>query len=224
MNTEMSEKIPVAVADDHSLFRKGLVSLLEDLDFIGEIYEASNGQELLDLLERAEPKPGLVLLDVRMPIMDGVEATEKIRALYPDMKIIILTMQDDENFIVFMIEKGINGYLLKNVEPEELENALEILRTRDIYFNERLSALVVRALNNKGRRPAGVYYDSLFTERELEVIHLICEEYTNAQIAEKLNVSKRTVEGHRNMIFEKAGIRNTAGLVLYAVRNGIVKT
>ncbi|HAX95313.1 MAG TPA: DNA-binding response regulator [Prolixibacteraceae bacterium] len=223
MNTEVSEKIAVAVADDHSLFRKGLVSLLEELYFIGEIYEASNGQELLDLLERADPKPGLVLLDVRMPIMDGVEATEKIRAKYPDMKIIILTMQDDENFIVFMIEKGINGYLLKNVEPEELEKALEMLRTRDIYFNERLTDLVVRALHSKGRRPPGIYYDSLFTERELEVIRLICEENTNAEIADILNVSKRTVEGHRNIIFEKAGVKNTAGLVLYAVRNGIVK-
>jgi DNA-binding NarL/FixJ family response regulator len=223
MNTELIEKIPVAVADDHSLFRKGLVSLLEEQEFIGNIYEASNGQELLEIIEQADPKPGLVLLDVRMPVMDGVEATEKIRALYPDMKIIILTMQDDENFIVFMIEKGINGYLLKNVEPEELEKALEMLRTRDIYFNEKLSELVLRTLQSKGRRPNGIYYDSLFTERELEVIRLICEEYTNAEIADKLNVSKRTVEGHRTLIFEKAGVKNTAGLVLFAVRNGIVK-
>lgn len=216
-------KIVVAVADDHALFRKGLIMLLEDIDFVGKIYEAADGLELLGLLETAEFLPDVILLDLRMPVMDGVEATEKIRELYPSIKIIILTMQDDENFIVFMIEKGISGYMLKNVEPDELEKALSVLRYKDFYFNEKLADLVFRALHSKGRKQTGIYYDSLFTGRELEVLRLICEELTNAEIAEKLNLSKRTIDGHRSTLFEKSGVKNTAGLVLYAVRNGIIK-
>lgn len=219
----VDRKIVVAVADDHALFRKGLVMLLDDIDFVGKIYEAADGQELLGLLETAEPLPDVILLDLRMPVMDGVEATEKIRELYPGIKIIILTMQDDENFIVFMIEKGISGYLLKNVEPDELEKALGVLRHKDYFFNEKLADLVFRALHSKGRKKPGIYYESLFTERELEVLRLICEELTNAEIASRLNLSKRTIDGHRMSLFEKSGVKNTAGLVLYAVRNGIVK-
>ena len=219
----MKSKINVVVADDHALFRKGLIMLLEDIDFVEKIYEAGDGKELLRLLETAESLPDVILLDLRMPVMDGVEATEKIRELYPGVRIIILTMQDDENFIVFMIEKGISGYLLKNVEPDELEKALSVLRYKDYYFNEKLADLVFRALHSKGRKQQGIYYDSLFTERELEVLKLICEELTNAEIAEKLNLSKRTIDGHRSTLFEKSGVKNTAGLVLYAVRNGIVQ-
>jgi len=148
-------KIVVAVADDHALFRKGLIMLLEDIDFVGKIYEAADGLELLGLLETAEFLPDVILLDLRMPVMDGVEATEKIRELYPSIKIIILTMQDDENFIVFMIEKGISGYMLKNVEPDELEKALSVLRYKDFYFNEKLADLVFRALHSKGRKQTG---------------------------------------------------------------------
>lgn len=213
----------VAVADDHALFRKGLIMLLDEMDFVEQIYEAADGRELLRILELANPLPDVILLDLRMPVMDGVEAAEKIRELYPGMKIIVLTMQDDENFILYMIEKGISGYLLKNAEPDELEKALSVLRTRDYYFNEKLADLVFRALHSKGKKQPGIYYDSLFSERELEVLRLICEELTNAEIAEKLSLSKRTIDGHRAALFEKSGVKNTAGLVLYAVRNGIVK-
>ena len=223
MDNTVSEKLNIAIADDHVLFRKGLVSLLGDFEFVGQVSEASDGLELLELLKMASPMPDVVLLDLRMPVMDGVEATDRIRELYPDLKIIILTMQDDENFIVYMIEKGINGYLLKDVEPEELEKALLTLRSRDYYFNEKLTDLVVKGLFLKGRKPAGIYYETLFSERELEVLRLICEEYTNAEMAEKLNVSKRTIDSHRNSLLEKSGVKNAAGLVLYAVRNGIVK-
>jgi len=223
MDNSVSGKLNIAIADDHVLFRKGLVGLLEDFEFVGQVIEASNGLELIELLKEASPRPDLVLLDLRMPVMDGVEATDKIRELFPNLKIIILTMQDDENFIVYMIEKGINGYLLKDVEPDELEKALVTLSERDYYFNEKLADLAVKGLFLKGRKPAGIYYDTLFSERELEVMRLICEEYTNTEMAEKLNVSKRTIDSHRNSLLEKSGAKNAAGLVLFAVRNGIVK-
>jgi DNA-binding NarL/FixJ family response regulator len=223
MDSSASGRMNIAIADDHALFRKGLVGLLEDFEFVGQVIEASDGLELIESLKVASPLPDVVLLDLRMPVMDGVEATDRIRELFPELKIIILTMQDDENFIVYMIEKGINGYLLKDVEPEELERALLTLREKDYYFNEKLTDLVVKGLFLKGRKPAGIYYETLFTERELEVLRLICEEYTNAEMAEKLNVSKRTIDSHRNSLLEKSGVKNAAGLVLYAVRNGIVK-
>lgn len=155
--------------------------------------------------------------------MDGVETTEKLKELYPEIKIVILTMQDDESLIIHLIEKGINGYLLKNVEPEELEKALLTLMRKDYYFNQKLSEIVMKGLFTKGRKPSGIFYESLFTERELEVLRLICEEYTNAEIADKLNVSRRTIESHRNNLIEKSGVKNAAGLVVYAIRNGIYK-
>ncbi len=215
--------ITLAIADDHSLFRKGLVALLEDFGFVHRIYEASNGLELLDVIKCAETLPEIVLLDLRMPVMDGVETTEKLKELYPEIKIVILTMQDDESLIIHLIEKGINGYLLKNVEPEELEKALLTLMRKDYYFNQKLSEIVMKGLFTKGRKPSGIFYESLFTERELEVLRLICEEYTNAEIADKLNVSRRTIESHRNNLIEKSGVKNAAGLVVYAIRNGIYK-
>lgn len=218
-----NKHITLAIADDHSLFRKGLVALLEDFGFVDRIYEASNGLELLDFIKCAETKPEIVLLDLRMPVMDGVETTEKLKELYPEIKIVILTMQDDESLIIHLIEKGINGYLLKNVEPEELEKALLTLMRKDYYFNQKLSEIVMKGLFTKGRKPTGIFYESLFTERELEVLRLICEEYTNAEIADKLNVSRRTVESHRNNLIEKSGVKNAAGLVVYAIRNGIYK-
>jgi two-component system, NarL family, response regulator DegU len=223
MDNITTKKITIAVADDHALFRKGLVGLLEDFGFVEHVYEAANGLELIELLKIADPLPEIVLLDLRMPVMDGVEATEKIKELFPGIKIIILTMQDDESFILHMIEKGINSFLLKNVEPEELERVIKTLQTREFYFNEKLSDMVVKALYSKGKKTSSIYYDSLFTEREIEILKLICEELTNQEIADKLNVSKRTIDGHRTSLFEKSGVKNTAGLVIYAVKNGIYK-
>jgi two-component system, NarL family, response regulator DegU len=223
MDNIATKKITIAVADDHALFRKGLVGLLEDFGFVEHVYEAANGLELIELLKIADPLPEIVLLDLRMPVMDGVEATEKIKELFPEVKIIILTMQDDESFILHMIEKGINSFLLKNVEPEELERVIKTLQTREFYFNEKLSNMVVKALYSKGKKTSSIYYDSLFTEREIEILKLICEELTNQEIADKLNVSKRTIDGHRTSLFEKSGVKNTAGLVIYAVKNGVYK-
>lgn len=223
MGNITTKKITIAVADDHALFRKGLVGLLEDFGFVEHVYEASNGLELIELLKIADPLPEIVLLDLRMPVMDGVEATEKIKELFPGIKIIILTMQDDESFILHMIEKGINSFLLKNVEPEELERVIKTLQTREYFFTEKLSNLVLKALYSKGKKTTSIYYDSLFTDREIEVLKLICEEMTNQEIADKLNVSKRTIDGHRTALFDKSGAKNTAGLVIYAVKNGVYK-
>lgn len=216
-------KIAVAIADDHTMFRKGLRALLEDFSFVGQVYEAGNGQELLDLLGKANPIPEVILLDMQMPVMDGLEATERVKAQYPDLKILILSMQDDENFILHMIEKGINGYLLKNAEPDELEKALLTIQTKDFYFNENLSQITLRALMGKTKKLTPAFKKGDFSDRELSILGLICREYTTAEIADMLNISHRTVEGHRNTLLEKTGSRNVAGLVVFAIKNGIIQ-
>lgn len=215
-----TQKINIVITDDHKLFRKGIASLLEDFDFIGSIYEAGNGLELLDLLKNAEPKPDLALLDLQMPEMDGMEATYEIRKKYPDLKIIILTMQDDEQIILHMIQQGVNGYLMKNAEPDELEHAIKNVIVKDLYFPENISRLVYNSISDK---KSSSHQGMSLTNREINVLELICKEYTANEIAEKLNIGRRTVDGYRKNLLEKTGAKNMAGLVVYALKNEIVK-
>ncbi len=216
----MEEKsITVAIADDHNLFRKGIISLLEENPKVKVVYEAGNGAELLHLLNNPDTFPDVVLLDIEMPVMDGMEAQKKIKKLYPEMKVIILTMRDDEQFILYMISEGVNGYLLKDAEPEELEKAIEKVVVNDFYFPDSMAKLLVRNIGRK--RPVNHELPE-FTERELEVLELICREHTATEIAEKLSISPRTAEGHRSNLLEKSGSKNIAGLVVFALKNNLV--
>ncbi|HPE76581.1 MAG TPA: response regulator transcription factor [Draconibacterium sp.] len=212
-----NDKINIVITDDHKLFRKGIIALLEDFDFIGEINEASNGKELLDLLSEIKILPDLILLDLRMPIMDGVEAQQKIKDIYPEIKIIILTMEDDEQFILHLISEGVNGYLLKNADPVEMEQAILKVYKKGFYFSEDISSLVLKNLNKKEK--VETIFNPDFSERELQVLKLICKEYTNAEIAETFDVSVRTAEGYRQKLVEKAGAKNIAGLVILALKH-----
>jgi DNA-binding NarL/FixJ family response regulator len=217
---EMSEqKAAIVITDDHKLFRKGMRALLEDLSFIGEIYEAGNGLELLELLSEANPLPELILLDIQMPVMDGIEAHKKIRTLYPQIKVLILTMDDDEQFMLHLISEGVNGYMLKNSEPEELETAITKLLKNDFYFPANLSHLIIKSARQKNILSKNL---PELTPREIETLELICKEYTTPEIADKLYVSVRTVEGYRSRLFEKTGTKNIAGLVVYALKNKLV--
>ena len=213
------ERISVVIADDHKLFRKGIRSLLEEFHFISKIYEAGNGLELLELLKLLDSLPQVILLDIQMPVMDGAEVHKRIRKLYPDMKVIILTMEDDEQFITYMISEGVNGYLLKNAEPEELEEAIQKVYINGFYFPASMSMLVIKSASQKKIEKPNL---PDFSERELEVLELICREFTAPEIAEKLEISHRTVEGHRRKLLEKSGVKNIAGLVMYAVKNNLV--
>ena len=213
------KKINVIITDDHKLFRKGIIALLEDFDFIGETREASNGAELLDLLAKIKTLPDVILLDLTMPVMDGVEAHKKISKLYPEIKVIILTMEDDEQYILHLISEGVNGYLLKNADPDEMERAILKVVEKGFYFSENISTLVVKGMVKKDMSEALPNLD--FNERELQILELICKEFTAGEIAEKLNLSVRTVEGYRQKIIEKAGVKNVAGLVIFAVKNNL---
>ena len=217
----MADTIKVAIADDQKLFLRGLRLIMEDFQHLQIVLEAHNGQELLDKL--AEHHPDVILLDLKMPVMDGMEATERIRELYPDVKVILLTMHDDERLISHMMSLGANGYLLKDEEPAVVREAVETVYAKGMYFNEYVSKALLQGM--KSRHKHATVDDHLrpdLSPRELQVLELICKEYTTAEIAEALFISTRTVDGHRRNLQEKTGVRNLAGLVMYAVRNGLV--
>ncbi|HZH73173.1 MAG TPA: response regulator transcription factor [Mariniphaga sp.] len=216
MNNSVAD---IVIADDHNLFRKGMRALLEDFDFIGNIYEAENGVELLELLKHVNPKPLLVLLDIIMPVMDGLEAHKKIRELFPQIKVIVLTMEDDQQLMLHLIMEGVNGYLLKNTDPEELETALKKLLKNDYYFPADIAQMV---LKNAERKKNSLNAIPDFNEKELKILNLICKEYTANEIAEMMFLSTRTVEGYRSRLLEKTNSKNIAGLVVYALKHKLV--
>lgn len=208
----------IALVDDHKLFRKGMRALLEEITDLEVIFEAANGQELLDNM--AQQPAEVILLDLEMPVMDGVTVLPKIQSQYPEAKVLILSMHQDDQFIVHLLEQGAHGYLLKDTELEELENALECVQENGFYFNDRTSRAMLSRLTRRQKiKPTFGQVDPL-SERETEVLKLICEEFTTAEIADKLFLSPRTIEGYRNRLLEKTGAKNTAGLVVFAARQG----
>lgn len=213
--------ITYAIADDHEVFRKGLQLVLRDDDRLKFLFEAENGFALMKLLEQKQPD--VMLLDLKMPVMDGFAAAREIRRLYPVMKILILTMYDEEHLIVHMLEAGANGYLLKNADPEEIRKAIATVMENDYYFNDLVSGAMLKNLVQKNIAVPQFRSSVVLTEKELKVLELICQECTSSEIGEKVFLSPRTVEGIRAGIMEKIGARNIAGLVMYAVKNGIVR-
>jgi DNA-binding NarL/FixJ family response regulator len=209
----------LALADDLSLFRRGLALLLGDMPDVRIAFECSNGKELLERLGSEEAD--IVLLDLEMPVMDGMEAMKLLRATHPQVKVIVLSMHSDEQRIVQLMELGANGYLLKTAEPAEIEDAIRSVAATGYHFTELVSRVMLHGLVKKQKmKPTFKEVDPL-TERELEVLRLICQELTTTEIAGKLFLSPRTVEGHRNNLLLKTGARNTAGLVVYAMSRGI---
>ena len=215
-----NKKAGVIIVDDHKLFRKGMAALLSDFDFIEVRGEAGNGLELLDLLENNTQKPIIVLLDLRMPEMDGPEVFEIIKEKYPEIKVIILTMEDDQQMITHLIQEGVNGYLLKSADPNEMEMALKKVIRNDFYFSDNIADIVMKGLLNhrNGPKPKKIK----LTSRELDVLYLICKELTAGEIADELFLSVRTVEGYKAKLLSKTQTKNMAGLVLFAVKNKLI--
>ncbi|MFS8615366.1 MAG: response regulator transcription factor [Solitalea sp.] len=213
--------INLAIADDHKIFREGLKAILEDQPSFRIMVEAGNGQELIQLL--SEKTPDVVLMDIKMPVMDGMQATAYIQEHFPAVKVLALSMYHEDKYIVNMMKAGASGYILKNAEPREIVDAVTTVHAKEFYFNERLSVTLVKQLLGErgGIRDEGQKSVEL-NERETEILALICQECTNVEIAEKLFLSVRTVEGYRTRLFEKIGSKNVAGLVIYAIKHGII--
>lgn len=212
-------RIKIALADDHRLFREGLVSILSTIEEVEVIVEASNGKELLECV--AENVPDVVLLDLEMPEVSGIEACREIRQLYPQVKILVLTMHEGERMTSYLMEIGANGYLLKSTRKEVLKEALLAVYEKGIYTTDALTKALLQSLKHKSYKPQGFGKVEL-TKRELEVLQLIAQEMTNQEIGEKLFISEKTVEGHRMNLLSKFGVKNTAGLILKSVRQGFL--
>lgn len=213
------KKIKLAVVDDQLLFRRGIISLIKEFEEIDVVVEAGNGKELIEAIKKR--KPHIVLLDLQMPVMDGIETTAYLSEKYPDIKILILTMHDDDEFILHLIEKGANGFLLKNNSIDIVIDAIYSIVENGYYFNDRISKTMIKGLvRSKKIKP--VFQSVSLSDREIEVIMLICKEYTNKEISERLCISIRTVENHRDKILEKTGARNTAGIVMFALKNNLL--
>jgi DNA-binding NarL/FixJ family response regulator len=213
-----SSKIRLYVADDHILFRKGLIRLIQSFKRIREIQEAANGKELIKLIE--QHPPDVVLVDLHMPVMGGDEVCSWVEKHYPDVKIVMLTMEDSEDYVQHLISLGAHAYVSKSAAPDEVEQAIYSVFDNDFFNNE----LVTQALRNFTRKVIRAKKDSInFTEREMEIIQFICEEFTMKEIANKLTLSESTVQNQRATILDKMGVKNTAGLVKYAFTKGLVK-
>lgn len=213
----MKKKLKVYIADDHTLFRKAMLNLLQTFDRVSEVKDAENGKELMTLV-KFDP-PDIAIVDLQMPVMDGTETCEQLINKFPDVKIVILTMHDSERYMVHMMEIGVHAFLLKNTEPDELKKAIYSVVDKDFYHNDWVASVMRK--NVMSQRPK--FKETDLTERELQIVRLVCSEYSNKEIAERLSVSERTIEHHRASIMKKLGLRTTIGLVHFAYEVGIMK-
>lgn len=213
--------IRVAIADDHKLFREGLRFLMDQMNDLDVVLEASNGRELLD--EIRSHNPDILLLDLDMPEVDGLEVLKELRPEMPDLGIIILTMHSDSKMVAYLMELGANSYLLKDTSPEEFHKAITSVMEEGFYFNKMVSQAMLTGLKGQSKKKPTLGYNEALTSREVEVLELICQEFTAKEIADKLFISHRTVEGHRKNLIEKLGVKNTAGLIVKAIKEGIIE-
>ncbi|MEZ5107112.1 MAG: response regulator transcription factor [Draconibacterium sp.] len=211
------KKISICIVDDHTLFRNGLKLLLSTLNFIGEIFEANNGEEFVNGLKNNPVD--IALLDIEMPIMNGIEAAKRAKEIQPSIKILALSMYSDKNYYLSMIDAGACGFLLKNSNFDEVEKAIIDVCNDKSYIS-------IEILNEILKYPEKASFsvlDNELTERETEVLLLICKGLTNNEIADKLVLSKRTVDKHRENLLLKTQSKNTANLVIYAIKKGVLK-
>jgi DNA-binding NarL/FixJ family response regulator len=212
--------IKVAIADDHKIFRKGVILSLRPYSAIKFVQEAENGQELLDGLAASEPD--VVLMDLRMPLKDGIETTKIIAKTYPSIHIIALTMYEDERFVSHMMEIGANGYLLKSADPSEIKRAIIEVATKGYYLNNFVNRILLKKSHTRTKIIPSLNTEITLNEREREVVRYICMEYTAQEIAVKIDCSPRTVEAIKDRLMERFGAKNTAGLVFFAVKNNLI--
>lgn len=213
------KNITIALADDQLLFKQSLGILISSVPEFKLLFDAENGLLFLEQLRQMKVLPDIALIDIEMPEMDGMELLEVIKKEYPDIKVLILSAHSSERLISRLIQMGACGYLLKNCDKEELITALHSVQKNGFYINQHtLKAIQNAASNKKTTLKSLTLNNGDITQREIEVLQLICQQFNNAEIGEKLFISPRTVEGHRNNLLLKAGVKNTAGLVLFAVK------
>ena len=213
----MDEKIKIMVVDDHEIFRNGLIMIINKLKYAKVVAEANNGSDFLEKL--TEAMPDIVFMDIEMPGMNGIEATRLAREKFPDLKIIALSMFGEDEYLQHMIDAGVCGFLLKNINRDGLDRAIRCVIEGKNYYSEELMAIFARKYVEQDKK---VENDADLTKRELEVLQLIAEGLTDQEIADKLFLSMRTVNWHRANLIAKTGSKNTVNLITYAIKNKLV--
>jgi len=210
-----TETIQIVLVDDHRLFRSGLVSLINSFSGYKILFEAGNGE---DLARKLSPKlkPDIILLDINMPVMDGLDTALWLRNNYPDICIIVLSMFEDAEKVLAMVKMGVKGYMLKDAEPHEFEQALKKVSQGELYYPEFVTRHLVKSFNQKEDQVK-------LNTRELEFLKLAGTELTYKEIADQMCISARTVDGYRDQLFDKLQIKSRVGLVLYAIKNNLIQ-
>jgi two-component system, NarL family, response regulator NreC len=224
----VQSKINIGLVEDQLLFRQGMKAIISVWPDIEVVFESADGYSVINKLKESTIVPHVLLVDLSLPPLgkeefSGVHVTDAVQKVFPEIKILILSVHKDENFIVQLIEHGAHGYLVKDCDPQEVRDAILSVHQKGSYIN----ALTLKALHNKmGKKDKPKIAGSstiLLTKREQEILQLVCQQYTAEEIGEKLFISTKTVNGHRNNLLQKTGARNVAGLVVYAFKNNIVE-
>lgn len=219
---ESGDAIKVAIADDHILFRTGVKTALSMKKDIKMVAEADNGMQLLTLLKHVQPD--VILLDIQMPIMDGITTLPEIKKLYPDVKVVMLTMHNDHSMISKLMELGANAYLTKNSDSEVIYEAVKTVHQQEYYFNTLTNKALIDGLRVKRQTENALPTDAKLTDKEVTILKLMCEEKSTKEIADMVDLSPRTVEAIRDKLKTKTGAKSMAGLVMFAVKSGIIES
>ena len=217
------DKVKLAVVDDHKLFRDGLAELINGFSNYQVVMEADNGYDFIRQMEKGEV-PDIILLDINMKQMDGFQTAEWLKEHHPEIKILALSMYENEHPVIRMIKLGAKGYILKDIRKKELEQALSSLVTKGYYYTEMVTGKLIHAIHTLDEvKPGQSLKEHIsINPREIEFLKLACTELTYKDIAEKMCLSIHTIDGYRDSLFEKLGVRSRVGLVLYAIKNKIV--
>lgn len=222
MKQETSDVINIMIVDDHVLYRAGVKTALSSRKDIKVIAEADNGAHLLNMLKGIQPD--VILLDIQMPVMDGIATLPEIKKLYPGIKIIMLTLLDDHSVITKLMELGANSYLVKTSDAEVIYEAIKTCHEHEFYFNSLTNKALLNNLRQKNMTSPfkTSHDDAVLSEKEITILRLMCEEKSTREIAEAVDLSPRTIEAIRDKLKVKTGTKSTAGLIMFAVKNNLV--
>ena len=216
----MVPEIKIGIADDHKIFRKGVILSMRQYTNLRFVLEAENGEELLAMIP--DNMPEIILCDLKMPIKDGIDATKAITKMFPTIRVIILTMYEDDRFVGHLMDCGAAGYLLKNTEPSEVYKAINDVKRTGFYLSPFVNRILIKKNYSKQKFNPSLATEAVLSEREKEVLMLVAMEFTASEIAAKIFISARTVEAIKDRLMERFGVKNSVGLVFYAMKNRLL--